>query len=233
MTDVFWLAQTEANVPAENNWLAEGETLRLSGMRFAKRRADWRLGRWTAKRAVVTYLGLPADAPSLARIEIRAAASGAPEVLFVHRPAGVSISLSHRAGTAVCAVAAADAALGCDLELIEPRSYAFVADYFTAEEQAALGGTSAADRPRLIALVWSAKESALKALQTGLRLDTRCVEVDAGEASRSRSPRTWRPLFVRCAGGHLFQGWWQQTGDFLVTLVAAPAPAAPTLLKVA
>ena len=40
-------------------------------MRFAKRRADWQLGRWTAKHAVAACLQLPADLPSLASIEVR------------------------------------------------------------------------------------------------------------------------------------------------------------------
>ena len=48
----------------------------------------------------------------------------------------VTISLSHRSGAAICAVAPAGVDLGCDLEVIEPRSEAFVADYFTVDEQA-------------------------------------------------------------------------------------------------
>lgn len=76
--DVYWLEQTEADVPAENDWLNASEAVRLSGMRFAKRRADWRLGRWTAKRAVAVSLALPLDRSALAGIEIRQAPDGAP-----------------------------------------------------------------------------------------------------------------------------------------------------------
>ena len=36
------------------------------------------------------------------------------------------ISLSHRAGRAICCVSTSIAALGCDLELIEPRSSGFI-----------------------------------------------------------------------------------------------------------
>ena len=67
--------------------------------------------------------------------------------------------------------------LGCDLEIVEPRSDAFVADYFTAEEQEVVRQACPADRFALIALIWSAKESALKALQSGLRIDTRSLSV--------------------------------------------------------
>ncbi len=36
--------------------------------------------------------------------------------------------------------------LGCDLEVIEPRSEAFLSDYFTAEEQALVARAHATDR---------------------------------------------------------------------------------------
>ncbi|SPE27306.1 4'-phosphopantetheinyl transferase [Candidatus Sulfopaludibacter sp. SbA6] len=236
MMDVYWLEQTEANVPAEDDWLSESEAAHLSGLLVPKRRADWRLGRWTAKRALAACLKLPTDTQGLKRLEIRPAPSGAPEAFLADQPAGVRISISHRAGSAVCSVAMSDAALGCDLELIEPRSYAFTADYFTTEEQVLVSRSSVADRPRLIALIWSAKESALKALQTGLRLDTRCMAVSPTDAVRGwvqHAPEDWRPLEVRYAGGQSFHGWWRHAGNFLLTLVAAPPPGSPILLKIA
>jgi len=45
LIDVHWLEQTSADLPAEDDWLSAGEAVRLSGMRFAKRRGDWKLGR--------------------------------------------------------------------------------------------------------------------------------------------------------------------------------------------
>ena len=127
----YWLEQTEADVLAGDDWLSPGETRRLAEMRFPKRRADWRLGRWTAKCAVCACLDRTG---SLGDIEIRAAPSGAPEVFYANRPVDVEISISHRAGVACCVVARKIAAIGCDLELIEPRSSAFIADYFTVDE---------------------------------------------------------------------------------------------------
>ena len=249
--DVYWLEQTEADVPAENDWLSASEAARLNGMRFAKRRADWRLGRWTAKRALAVCLNLPLDRHALAGIEIRPAPSGAPEVFLANTPADATISLSHRAGVAVCAVALSAATLGCDLEVIEQHSDAFVADYFTTEEQGLVAHASAADRLRLLALLWSGKESTLKALRVGLRLDTRSVivsPVDAlwcrGEDGEERvedpalifrlpdAVNTWRPLYVSHTNGQIFHGWWHYTGNLLRTLVAAPAPVPPILLKI-
>jgi len=247
--DVYWLEQTEADMPAENDWLSATEAIRLTGMHVAKRRTDWRLGRWTAKRALAIYLNLPGHPQALSSIEVRPAPSGAPEVFFANQPAAVTISLSHRAGTAICAVAPCGVALGCDLELIEPRSDGFIADYFTAEEQALVARAPAADRSRLLALLWSAKESTLKALRRGLRLDTRYVIVSPvdglqgqGEDEEERlenpvpafgpscSSDSWRPLRARCTDGQIFHGWWQRTGNLVRTLVATPPPASPILL---
>ena len=79
--NVYWLEQTEANVPAENDWLSAEEAACLNAMRFPKRRTDWRLGRWAAKCALSAYLNVPAHPQVFRKIEIRPAASGAPEAL--------------------------------------------------------------------------------------------------------------------------------------------------------
>lgn len=230
MMQVYWLEQTEADVPAGNDWLGASEALLQNALRFAKRRTDWRLGRWAAKRALAAYLSAPDDFASLTRIEVRPAASGAPEVYLAGEAADVSISLSHRAGSALCAVAAAGAALGCDLELIEPRGTRFAADYFTSEEQALLLKIAPGDRPKYYALLWSAKESVLKALRTGLRMDTRSVKVIPADGARCLM-NNWRPLYARCASGDTFRGWWQQTGQMLRTLVASPPAPPPVALR--
>jgi 4'-phosphopantetheinyl transferase len=226
---VYWTEQTAADVPLDDAWLSAAECARLNAMRIAKRRADWRLGRWTAKSAVARYLRL--NAPQhFRRIELLPAPSGAPKVFLAGQPASVTVSLSHRAGTAICAVAEPGVALGCDLELIEPHSDAFIADFFTAEEQALLARTGAAERDRLVALFWSAKESALKAVGAGLRLDTRTVAVHPTDSLMYASgTRIWRPLHVRFRGGQFAEGWWQDDGNLLRTLVSAPPPAAPVL----
>ncbi len=236
--NVYWLEQTGADVPAANDWFSDRETTFLSGLRIPKRRSDWRLGRWTGKQAVALLLNMPARREALAGIEIRPAPSGAPEVFFANQPAPVSISLSHRDGAAICAVVTtSSAALGCDLEVIEPRSDAFVTDYFTPEEQALVAQVPAAERSRLLNLLWSAKESTLKALRTGLRLDTRCAVVDFVGTPQSCSQEevypsgNWYPLQVSYKHDEIFHGWWRQTGNCLQTLVANPQPSPPIALR--
>ena len=216
---VQWLEQRAADVPADDGWLSSLERAHLDSLRFDKRRTDWRLGRWTAKHALAKCLNL--NVGPLAGIEIRPAASGAPEVFLANRPVRVSISLSHRGGVAACAVAPAGAMLGCDLEVLEPRSDAFLADYFAAAEQQLIAASSGVDRDRVLNLFWSAKESTLKALGVGLREDSRCVIVgpidglsspnqlsDTEERSFSGQPMVgrWNPMRVTYTRGVVFHG---------------------------
>ena len=227
MTDIYWFEQNESGVPATNDWLSSSELIRLSNLRFAKRRSDWRLGRWTAKRALAIWLNFPEDRQSMARIEIRPAPSGAPEVFLDHELSNNTISLSHSSGRAICAVVPGAVALGCDLEHIESHSNAFVSDYFTPEEQALIWRSPTAERPVLEALLWSAKESALKAIHAGLRLDTRSVVVNL--ESVTAAGHGWNGLQVRY-DAQSFHGWWQRDDEFVETVVADRLWGTPILI---
>jgi 4'-phosphopantetheinyl transferase len=227
LVDICWLEQQEADVPAGENWLSQRESSILSTLRFPKRRTDWRLGRWTAKCAVAAHLAIAIDDRSLARIKILASASGAPEAFLDNEPAPLTISLSHGGGTAVCAIAPVGAALGCDLEVVEPRTAAFTSDYFTPAEQQHIAQVAPSDRNLLTNLLWSAKESALKALREGLRVDTRLLQVTCRPEGQRE---LWRPLMVEYMDRQVLRGWWSSDGKLVRTLVADPAPAEPSVL---
>ena len=246
--EVSWLEQSLADVPNNDTWLSVAERLRCEAFRVPKRRADWRLGRWTAKRAVAAYLTVPCQPGLLARIEVRAAVSGAPEAFLDGNPAKVSISITHCGGIGACAIAPSKMTIGCDLELIELRSDAFLRDYFTASEQLLVMRGSASERIVTSTLLWSAKESALKALKAGLRFDTRSVEVSLGESSHavamdilkdtecgslsiaSRHVGDWRRLVVSHANSQFFRGWWVSSGNLVRTIVTVPPSTAPSIL---
>jgi len=211
-----------ADVPVDDAWLSPREASWVARMRFPKRRSEFRLGRWTAKKALALYLGRETSAGALGSIEIDRAPDGAPAPLVEGRPAEAYMTMTDRADQAVCLVGPPGTALGCDLELVEPRSEAFVGDYLTPAEQG-LVAAAGAERDLLANLVWCGKESALKVLRTGLRRDTRSVEV-----SLPPEPRVdgWSPLSVRAVEGTVFPGWWQRFGAFVLTL-AATEPFAP------
>ncbi len=225
--NVYWLEQGQVEVPPHDGWLGAGERARLEKLSFPKRRAEWRLGRWTVKQAVSRFLQRASDFRSLQQVEVEAAPSGAPEVRLAGQESELTVSLSHRSGQCLCAVTAGNVNLGCDLETIEPRSDVFVEEYFTSEEQALLAQAPADLQPQLVALFWSAKESALKALREGLRLSTRTLEVWTGYGEQCGE---WRPLAVRTATVGIFQGWWYCGAGLVRTLVAHPAPRPPARL---
>ncbi len=205
-----WLTALQAEVPTGSGWLSPGERDVLGGMSFLKRRSDWRLGRWAAKRAVASWLGCDLD-----RVEIVAAPDGAPEARLDGAPAPAAVSLSHRAGHAAALVGDPGTCLGCDLELIEPRSEGFVETWLGPAEQALVGGAPPDDRPRLANLVWSAKEAAAKARREGLRLDVRQADVDVQPPGRDG----WGPLHVTWPeAGEATDGWWRQDGDFILAV---------------
>jgi 4'-phosphopantetheinyl transferase len=234
--DLYWLEQTESDVPVNNDWLSPHETKCLAALRFLKRRSDWRLGRWTAKQALAACMNLPATVRAFTNLEIRAASSGAPEVFVDAQPAGIAISLSHREGTALCTVGPPQRNFGCDLEMVEPRSAAFVDDYFTEDEKALIADTPVSGLPLLLALLWSGKESALKALRVGLRLDTRCMSVSPGHLQPplactslglTADPDVWHPLRVHHSSTQTFSGWWRLETDLVRTVVSDAPLHAP------
>ena len=229
MKRVHWLCQSQQDLPADNHWMTTLERERFSEFRFEKRRADWRLGRWTAKRAIAAYLGIDALDATLARIEIANNADGAPQADYHGAWNGCAISISHSHGVALCAVAAPTVALGCDLELIEQRGPGFLADYFTSREINLVEAAGSDQQIGLITVLWSAKESALKALGSGLRRDTRDVEICSLVRNSSRG---WLPLTVLVTPeNRRLQGWWCRRNNHALTLVASPAAGVPVQLS--
>jgi 4'-phosphopantetheinyl transferase len=225
---IYLLEQAEADVPESNDWLGGRERDHVRSLTFLKRRADWRLGRWAAKCAIASLQNIPLHADLLATIEICPAPSGAPRVFLQELPGEVTISLSHRSGVAICALARNSVRLGCDLEIIEPHSPGFVADYFTPDEQELIEKVASADRWRVVALLWSAKESALKALQEGLRRDTRSVFVRPGQLCFGEG---WNSLQVHSIEGECFYVKWREANGLVQTVVADHAFAGPIVLK--
>lgn len=224
-----YVTQAARQVPPDFAWLSLRERETLLGLRLAKRRADWLLGRWTAKRAVASRFPPPAAPTPLASIEILATEDGAPEVFFGAVRAAYSISISHRDARAVCALVdgGRDPALtiGCDLERIEPRDTTFVEDFFADEERALVQRCGAGVRECAVALVWSAKESALKLLRTGLRADTRSVVVTHVNFGRLDD---WERFEIDCVeAGRTLPGWWRTLGDLVLTVVTAQPGAPP------
>ena len=222
---MWWLAHGESEIPSASDWLSSHELAHLDSIRFTKRRNEYLTRRWTAKQAIATVLDL--DHITLSRVEVRHHESGAPYAQIDGKRAAIDVSMSDRAGWAVCLVgppgSAASGTLGIDLEVVEPRSEAFVTDFFTPTEQQYVQALADAEhRHEAANLIWSAKEAALKVQQIGLRVDTRTVEVELQATAR---PDGWRAMTVKGSDGSM-PGWWRRDGVFLLT-IAFSSPAEP------
>jgi 4'-phosphopantetheinyl transferase len=215
-----WLARGEGALPAGLDWLTPREAEHAAGLRYPKRRTEYLLRRLAAKHAVIAALGFDGGP---ARVEVRNAPGGAPYVLVDGVPAGLDVSVTDRAGWAVCLVGTGT--VGCDLELVEPRSPEFVRDFLTVAERAYVAASAEPDATAN--LLWSAKESALKVLRTGLRRDTRSVEVTVHSGQTS----DWAPLSVRTVEGERFPGWWRRDGRFLLTVAGRAEGPPPEALE--
>lgn len=209
-------------VPEDDHWLSSEECAVLAGLRFPKRKNDWRLGRWTAKQAIRAYRSK--EDISLPSLQICAAEDGAPEAYYNGEPAAVSISLSHSRDLSLCAVGSPGFGVGCDLEWIVPREENFAADYFTPGELA-ITLESPIPRELLETLIWSAKETSLKILRQGLSRDTRSISISP-DISGQKS--TWKLWTGHCLeSSRIFYGWWRAAEGFVYTVASDQSTSAP------
>ena len=216
-----WHHARACEVPTDDEWLTDGERAVVAGLALPKRRADWRLGRWTAKELVSAVLGVPPH-----RVEVRAADDGAPEPYVDGGMADLSLSVSHRDGVAVSAVARLPTRVGIDLETLETRSDAFVREWLSAEEQAALPPAGTA-RDLAVLRCWTGKEASAKVLREGLRLDVRQAKVVAGSPVGG-----WTPMQVTWPTERIVhEGWWRHD-DIGVLAVITDPPTGPPVVAV-
>jgi 4'-phosphopantetheinyl transferase len=225
---VYCLTQTFSDMPGELTWLGGSERNVLSSMRFPKRRQDWLLGRWTAKKALLSYPRIQARDLYLSDFEVLADPDGSPRALLRGRPLPVSISISHSHGVALCGIGPIELSVGCDIELVTAQSITVVDDFFSAEEISRLQQSPPDRRPLYATLVWSAKESALKVLREGLRRDTRGITIEFS----SRESANWEPWTGLCSDlDRTFSGWWRSSEEYVKTVAANQEFAEPVFMQ--
>jgi 4'-phosphopantetheinyl transferase len=240
---IYWHLCAAAPAATTHDFLSAGERQTLARMRFPKRREEWLLGRWTAKELLRLSMGAYRGVP-LPAISVCNDPDGAPYLSVEGEGRlATSLSISHRAGRAFCALSpVVSPAIGADIERVEPRAMAFVEDFFTAGEADRVRACVHTVRDTLVTVIWSAKESVLKALHHGLRVDTRTVEIrhvaglDAPgtEGGAAQSPPdvalqraglsagglAWQEVEVVSGvpGALRIAAWWRPEGDSVLTL---------------
>lgn len=249
---IRWLVQSVVDHPdltagrPPSGLLTPDELTHYHGYYSPRRRRDWLLGRWTAKRLAQAYFATTAGFhPCLDHFTIAQDASGAPYlagsdpalVPAAHAPrVSLCLSISHSHGYALCAIAPESSPmtrLGADIELVETRSASFVDDFFTPDECARLRYTPPALYDLMVNATWSAKEAVLKATHVGLRAAPHSVQCFL----RPAQPRGWTrfavevsPDLAAATSPRAFRGWWRVMTNrlrphttFVLTLVAQEA----------
>jgi 4'-phosphopantetheinyl transferase len=235
---IAWLVQSSRDRPElargalPAGLLSDIEREQYDKLKTDKRRRDWLLGRWAAKRllqAVMHDAGRAqsiAPLPALDSFAIVNDPDGAPRAVWRtgtdNGPCPVSLSISHSGDhAAACVVAQPDRALGIDIERIETRPPGFAEEYFTEAEVALVRSAPAQDRDVLVTAIWSAKEATLKATRLGLTVDTRrvtCLPLATGT-----SQHLWRPIEVTThtsPSPPRLAGSWRALDGYVLTVVA-------------
>jgi 4'-phosphopantetheinyl transferase len=235
---INWLVQTATELPAlpATAWLSPPEQERLSTLRIEKKRREWLLGRWTAKRLVQAYLEqVGAGHVDMADIAITPGADGAPELGTTVPDASptlqaalcaLRLTISHSNGRSFCALAQGGVGVGADIEAIAARSPVFATDFFTPGELALVAAAPVALHDTLVTAVWSAKEAVLKALRLGLTVDTRMVECLPPLPLEGADTAQWAAFVAHC---HPSLGgppagvtcWWRADDAFVLVLAVA------------
>jgi 4'-phosphopantetheinyl transferase len=236
---IDWLIAERGGLPPAGNFLAPPEQERYAGLRVEKRRQDWLLGRWAAKRLVRRHMARRGLDLPLTAVMVLSDPDGAPRLApwgqaLASPQIGaelerLQISLSHSADRALCAMIHSvpsamnhfqpTMTLGADIEQVAARGAGFAESYFTERELALLNATPRDRYDVLSTVVWSAKEAMLKLTRHGLRVDTRAVTclpaplIVGGWAAISISTNLTRAPLV---------GWWRELDGCVIT-IAAPA----------
>lgn len=224
---IHWAIESGAQMPPfapadQPFFLANEELSHYRSLSVPKRREEWLLGRWTAKRLIQRVISHDSNVSVRPQdIQIHNRSDGSP-VVELAGLASLTLTISHSHGHAFCAVVAgSNQLIGADLEHIEPRSKLFAEDYFTTPENDVLDrAKSEAQRSLLTTAIWSGKEASLKAVRAGLTVDTRSVtclfDLDGLDAAATWSPFqiSWTPE----SGLPSLTGLWRQIDPFVLTL---------------
>lgn len=149
--------------PLPLDLLAPDELARLARLRDDQRREHYAHGRALLRRALSHYAPVPPQ-----QWRFAPGPRGKPHLASPELP--VEFSLSHSHGLTVCAVTAAQSAVGIDIEdLTHGRDALTVAEqFFSAAEIAGLRNLPETDRGTRFVQLWALKEALVKARESSL-----------------------------------------------------------------
>ena len=160
----------------KRRWLDGGERERCTRFLVQRPRREFRLCRAALRALLCRRLGCRNDALAFAPAE-----HGKPFALVDGAPAPVSFNVSHSGCHGLIAVAAGGR-IGVDIEerVIRHDIDGVLRTAFAPDEQADLAAASGRRKTELLFRLWTMKEALIKALGSGLSLDTASFTLPAG-----------------------------------------------------
>lgn len=149
-------------LPPAEEFLSPRELKTYNGFKVEKRRREWLGGRYALKKLASGFFIF-----DIRQIEVVNRTSGQP-ILGVPGGCSLPVSITHSGDFAAAAIAMAGMGIGVDMEVIEPRSTAWMKQSFGDDE---LSSTA----PVFLTELWAKKEAVLKFMGVGLSLDTRDI----------------------------------------------------------
>ncbi|WP_020648764.1 4'-phosphopantetheinyl transferase family protein [Solimonas variicoloris] len=213
------VAAAECRAPGDPAWLLPAERSAL-GTVSSKRLHEFAAGRACARHALQRLGVAPRALPPLADRRPR-------------WPSGYAGSISHAGG--LCAAVAAPErivrALGIDIEVVADVSPVVWPELLTPAELQQLARQPLAQRQRLAALVFSAKEAFYKCqyalTRQWLEFHDVVVAIETPAAAAGRFRVVPRDGFAAAASGRVWHGRYRYAERWVATGVAAPAAALP------
>lgn len=182
-------------------WLSKEEQALLSSFGAETRRQEFLAGRAAARELLGACLGVPP-----ATVPLRRADDDAVDVV----ESDWQVSIAHSGGHALAA--AAQHAIGADLEHIKPRDPA-IADFLFAPEDRGLVDTLPYGPDAALVLCWALKEAVLKARRSGFRTTPKALRLRVDPARGTAA--------VQVEGGQAWTVFYARLGDYWGT-VAVP-----------
>ncbi len=209
----------------------QGEVETYLKFKVPKRKREWLASRWLVKYLVAKVNAQNGTLP-LNTITIQKMESGAPVAVIEGVGRVGWLSMSHSRDAVLVGYSPdAECRFGVDLEFIEPRSPELLEDFFTPFEIQWVSSSPENKKEFRANLVWSAKEAYLKAIEQGLRVETRTIEIKPLPVQELNNG--WERLDFSAHGSSVsvWSLWFMHAHDYVLTL-CLPATFTPPNLDV-
>nr|WP_314464365.1 4'-phosphopantetheinyl transferase superfamily protein [uncultured Clostridium sp.] len=165
----------KANI--DKNILSEKERIYYDNLKYEKRKTEFLLGRFVAKRAIGELI----QYSSLKEIEIVHGIFGQP-IVKLNNSLNIHISISHSMNSAAAIASFEEYPCAIDVERVQNSNSQIIQTILCKEELFLLNDKK--DNDEIITILWTAKEAMSKVIQTGFLTDMELFKIKSINSSK-------------------------------------------------